>query len=165
MRPTECAVFLKHRTTSAPLRPDGHPFPTSNDITCTVFGRLGEARRFCEARVQALPLLRCEIYDAQGLAHPPLLVVTHPDYQPNEDASAAWSRRRKLGAGALLLISVPLFWFGTRQSPSSDLATFLAINCILVALRFIYWNAGVKRRERERCKRVEEHCKMEQGDA
>jgi hypothetical protein len=165
MHPTECAVFLKHRTTTAALRADGHPFPTSNDTTCTVFRRLDDARQFCEARVQALPHLRCEIYDAQGLAHPPLLVVIHHDHQPREDASARWSRCRKLIAGALFLISIPLIWFGTRQSPSSDLATFLAINCIFVALRFIYWNAGINRREKERRKRVEAHCKMERGDA
>jgi hypothetical protein len=128
-----------------------------------MFKCLDAAQRYCEAKVQALPHLRCEIYDAQGLAHPPLLVIVHPDYQRKEDSGSQSSRRMKLIAGGLLLTSASLFWIGRRKS--SDLAIFLAINCIFAALRFVYWDFGVKHRERERRRRLEEHRKMERGDA
>ena len=165
MRPTECAVFLKDRTTSISLAPDGQAYPSPTQVTCIVFNRLNAAQRFCEAKVQTLPQLRCEIYDAQGLAHPPIAVILHPEFQRREEAGPIWSRRRKLGAGALSLISLPLFWMGIWSSNSRDLAIFLGINCILVALRFLYWDFGLKHSERERHKRLEDHRKMERGDA
>jgi len=165
MRPTQCAVFLKHRATSAPLGPDGQPFPTATDTTCIVFDRVDEAQRFCEEKVAALPHLRCEIFDAHGLARRPLLVVVHPDVQRQEQAGSYWSRRRKLIAGVFCLISVPLFWWGVHSSNSSDIAIFLAINCVFVALRFVYRDAGTRHRERDRRRRLELHRKLERGDA
>lgn len=165
MRPTQCAAFLKHRATSAPLRPDGQPFPTAADTTCIVFDRVDEAQRFCEEKVAALPNIRCEIYDAHGLARRPLLVVVHPDAQRQEQAGSYWSRRRKLIACIFCLISVPLFWWGVHSSNSSDIAIFLAINCLFVALRFVYWDAGTRHRERDRRRRLESHRKLERGDA
>jgi hypothetical protein len=150
IRPTECAVFLKDRATSSSLSPDGHAYPSPSLVTCIVFNRLDATQRFCEEKVQALPQLRCEIYDAQGLAHPPLAVILHPESQRKEDAGPIWSRRRKWGAGALSLISLLLFWVGMCSSNSGDLAIFLSVNYILVALRL---------------KRLEEHRPMERSDA
>ncbi|MEI9973699.1 MAG: hypothetical protein WDO73_17600 [Ignavibacteriota bacterium] len=146
IRPTDCAVFLKHRTTSSALTPDGQPFRDSADVTCIVFERLDVAQRFCEAKVQALPHIRCEIYDAQGLARPPLLTIINPDLRAKEQTGSIWSRRRKLIAGGLGLASIPLFWVGMVSSTSSDLAVFLAINCLVLALRFLYWDFGLKNR-------------------
>jgi len=165
MGATACAVFLKDRTTSAALQPNGHPFPNPADTTCIVFPCVDGAQRFCESKVQSLPHLRCEIYYAQGLAHPPLLVIVHPDLLRKEQAGSSWSRRRKVVAGAFALLSVPLFWFGVRSTTSSDLAIFLAINCLFLALRFIYWDFGTRHHERERRRRLESHRKMERGDA
>ena len=165
MRPTDCAVFLRNQATSASLGTDGQPFRKLADTTCIVFDRLDEVQRFCESRVQALPHLRCEIYDAQGLADAPLLVIIHPDRQRKEEAGSFWSRRRKLIACTFSLVAVPLFWLGMRQSNSSDLETFLAFSCIFTALRFIYWDFGLKHREQERQRRLESHRKMERrGD-
>jgi len=137
----------------------------SGRVTCLVFSRLDAAQRFCEEKVRALPQLRCEIYDSQGLAHPPLAVILHPESQRKEDAGPIWSRRRKLGAGALFPISLVLFWMGMRSSTSGDLAIFLGINCIFLALRLLYWNFGLKHSERKRLERLEDHRRMERGDA
>ena len=162
LRPTECAVFLKDRTTSDPVTPGGRPYPDPADATCIVFECLDAAQRYGEAKVQSLPRLRCEIYDAEGLAHPPLLVIVHPG-QREQESGTPWLRRRRLIAGALLLASVLLFWVGSRKA--GDLAIFLAINCIFLALRFLHWDFGVKHREKETRRRLEEHRKMERGDA
>jgi hypothetical protein len=66
-----------------------------------VFSRLDAAQQYCEMKVQALSHLRCEIYDAEGLAHPPLLVIVNSDFEHEEEAGSSWSRRRKLIAGIL----------------------------------------------------------------
>lgn len=165
IRPTECAVFLKDRTTSAPQSANGQPFLRPGETTCIVFDHFEGARQFCEAKVQALPQLRCEIYDAQGLAHPPLLVMVHPDHQQKEDSSSSSSRTRKLVAAGLFLISGPLIWMDVRRGSTLVLPTFLAINCILAGLRFLYWDFAVKHREQERQKRLDAHRMMKQGDA
>jgi hypothetical protein len=163
IRPTECAVFLKDCRTSTAVTPEGRPYPDPAGITCVVFPCLDAAQRYCEARVQALPHLRCDVYDAQGLAHPPLLVILHPDNQRKEDSGSHWSHRRKLIAVALFLASAPLFWVGRMQG--SDLSIFLGFNCIFLALRFVYWDFGLKHHERKRRLRLEAHRKMERGDA
>jgi len=163
--PTECAVFLKDRTTSDPRATDGQPFPKPVETTCIVFDQFEGARRFCKAKVQALPQLRCEIYDAQGLAHPPLLVIVHADHQQKEDSSSFSSRIRKLIAVGLFLISGPLIWMDISRGSILMLPTFLSLNCILGGLRFLYWDFAVKYREQERRNRLDAHRKMEQGAA
>lgn len=132
------------------VRPHGirtvRVFP-SEDATCIAFANLEAAQRFCEAKVQALPQLRCEIYDAHGLAHPPLLVIVHPDFRHREDSGVLTSRNRKIIAVGLILVSGPLIWLDARRGNTLILPTFLAFNCILTALRFLYWDFGVKQRE------------------
>jgi hypothetical protein len=112
-----------------------------------------------------LPHLRCEIYDTDGLAHPPLQVMSHPDYQHKEESGAFWSSRRKLIAVILFLMAPPLIWIDMRRQNTLILPTFLAFNCILAGLRFIYWDFGVKQQERERRNRLEAHLRKEQGGA
>ncbi len=161
MGPTQCAVFLKDCRTSVSLNADGKPYPQANDTTCFVFHHLASARRFCEAKVQAFPHLRCEIFDSEGLARPPLLVVTHPDSAHGDDTSSLWSRRRKLIAVILFLMAPPLIWIDMRRANSLVLPTFLAFTCILTGLRFLYWDFGLKHRERERQKRLDAHEQRE----
>ena len=155
--PTQCAVFVKDRATSTSLALDGKPYKDPDETTCLVFDRIDTAQRFCQAKVLALAHLRCEIYDAEGLAYPPLLVIIHPDFQHEEDSGSFWSRRRKLIAAILLLMAPPLIWLDVRRSSTLILPTFLAFNCILLALRFLYWDFGVKHRERERERRLAAH--------
>lgn len=163
--PAECAVFLKDRTSSVSLASDGRAPASPAAATRIVFKRLDAAQRFCEAKVHALPRLRCEIYDSQSLAYPPLAVILHPESQRKEDAGPLWSWRRKWGAGALFLIALLLFRMAMHSSNSGDLAIFLGINCILLALRFLYWDFGLKHSERNRLKRLEDHRRAETGDA
>jgi hypothetical protein len=165
IRPTQCAVFLKDRATTTSLTQEGKSYASALDTTCFLFDQIEEARQFCEAKVLALPHLRCEIYDAEGLAHPPLLVILHPDFQHQEDSGSFWSRRRKLIALVLLLMAPPLIWLDMRRSNELILPTFLAFNCILLAMRFLYWDFGVKHRERERQRRIEAHRLKERADA
>jgi hypothetical protein len=144
------------------LTPDGNPFRDPAGTTCVLFDRIDDARWFCESKVQSLPHLRCEIYDSEGLAHSPLLVLIHPDHQHKDEAGSFWSRRRRLIALALFLAAPPLIWIDMRRNNTLILPTFLAFNCILAALRFLYWDFGIKHREKEREKRLAAHRLKEQ---
>jgi hypothetical protein len=161
----DCAVFLKDRTDSTALGPDGRPYAELRDCTCVVFQTLNAAQRFCESKVLDLPHVRCEIYDKDGPLHSPMLVILHPEFQLKEDSGPVWSRRRRLIMSFLAVLAIPLFWFGSRGSTSSDFAIFLGINCLLLALRFLYWHAGTAACERKRRERLEAHRKLELGDA
>jgi len=163
--PTQCAVLLRDRKSSVPLSPAGQAFAKREDATCLLFDRLEAAQKFCEAKVLELPNICCEIMNAQGRAHPPLLVITHPDYHREDDTGPVWSRRRRLLSVGLVLISGPLLWLDWRSHARLVVPTLLAFNRILLAMRFLYWDFGVKHRENERRKRLAAHRKLEGGDA
>jgi hypothetical protein len=163
MRPNQCAVLLKDRTTSTPLSPEGRPYPSVTDCTCLLFDGLDVAQRFCETKVKALPFLCCEVFNSEGRAKPPLLVITHPDYQRDDDSGPASSRRRMVLAALLLAGAAGLFSINLRGE--SIMATLLASNCALLGLRFLYWEYAVKHREQDRLRRLEAHRRIERGDA
>jgi hypothetical protein len=163
MRPNQCAVLLKDRITSAPLSPIGKPYAVITDVTCILFDDLDAATRFCETRVTALPSLCCEVFNAEGRAKPPLLVITHSDYQGDDDSGPASSRRRKLIVAGLFAAAAALFSLNLRGE--NTLATFLASNCVLFGLRLLYWEYAVKHREEETRRRLEAHRRIERGDA
>ena len=98
-----------------------------------------------------------EVFDVQGRAHPPMLVVIHPSQQRLDDPGAVWSRRRRLIATLLLAVAVPMFWIGWRSRGAMILPTFLGISMMLVALRFLHWDFGLKHAQQEREKRLEAH--------
>lgn len=163
--PTQCAVFLKDRRSSVALAPDGRTYQQPDDTTCIVFDRVDDAHRYCDCKTQSLPHLRCEIYDSEGLAHSPLLVVVHPDHQNKVEAGSFWSRQRRIIAVVLFLLAPPLIWIDMRRANTLILPTFLAFNCILAGLRFLYWDFGVKHRERDRIERLEAHRRKERAGA
>jgi hypothetical protein len=163
MRPDQCAVLFRDRSTSTPLSPEGKPYSAVTEYTCLLFDRLDAAQRFSEIKVRDLPSLVCEIFDSAGRVNPPLLVISHPNYEGDEDSGPASSRRRKLIVAGLLAAGAALF--SLNLWGESILATFLASNCVLFGLRFLYWEYAVRHRERERRRRVEAHRRIECGDA
>jgi hypothetical protein len=105
----------------------------------------------------------CEIFNSEGRAKPPLLVIAHPDYEKDDDSGPACSKRRKLIVAVLLTAGAPLF--AVNFWGESILATFLATNCVLFGLRVLYWEYAVKHRERERRLRLEAHRRIERVNA
>jgi len=160
---TQCAVFLSDVSTSEPLSREGKPFPRAAEATCLVFDSLDAAQRFCQSAVHDQPNICCEVFDSQGRAHPPMLVIIHPSQQGLDDPGAAWSRRRRLIAALLFAGGIPLFWIGWRSRGSMILPTFLGIGMVIVALRFLHWDFGLKHAQRERQKRVEVHRRRERA--
>jgi hypothetical protein len=63
-------------------------------------------------------------------------VITHPDYEKDDDSGLASSKRRKLIVAMVLTAGAALF--AVNFWGESILATFLATNCVLFGLRFVY---------------------------
>jgi len=163
MRPNQCAVLFKDLANSAPRSPQAKPYHADTECTCLLFDHVETAQRFCETTVKELPSLVCEILNSEGRAKPPLLVITHPDYASDDDSGPTSSRRRKLIATRLFAVGAALF--SINLWGENTLATFLASNCVLFGLRFLYWEYAVKHREQERRHRLEAHGRIERGDA
>jgi hypothetical protein len=149
--------------TYAPVSSEGSPYPADNECTCLLFDHLDAAQRFCETKVRDFPSLVCEVFNSEGRAKPALLVITHADYENDDDSSPSSSRMRKVIVAGLLAAGAALFSINLWRE--SILATFLACNCLLFGLRFLYWEYAVKHREQERRRRLEEHRRTEHGDA
>ena len=109
------------------------------------------------------PSLVCEVFNSEGRAKPALLVITHPDNESDNDSSPSSSRRRKVIIAGLFVAGAALYSINLWRE--SILATFLACNCLLFGLRFLYWEYAVKHREQERRRRLEEHRRIEGRDA
>ena len=159
--PTQCAVFFKDFQTAAPLSRDGVAFRRMTDCTFLVFDRLEDARRFCEVQVKEHPSLCCEVFDFEGKAKPPLLVVVNPSVAEQDELSASWVRRRKIIAIASFLGAIQLSVWDWRTGSYLILPTVVGINLIVFGLRLLYWNTARNDRSQEQTLRLERHRRRE----
>jgi len=63
----------------------------------------------------------------------------------------------------LFVGALPLLWLDWTHGWSSFLPTFFAINMIVAGLRLVYWDFGLRHRERERKQRLELHRRRSKG--
>ncbi len=98
---SQCGVIVKDLPASAPLSRSCEPLDSAADATCTIFDSIDAAQRFSESTVAAHPNVRCEILDREGLTHPPLLVILHPQQHPPDEPGAFWEKRRRVIAAVL----------------------------------------------------------------
>jgi hypothetical protein len=159
--PTQCAVFFKDFQTAAPLSRDGVAFDRMTDCTFLVFERLEDAQRFCEVQVKEHPSMCCEVFDFEGKAKPPLLVVVNSSVAEKDELSASWVRRRKIIAIASFLGAIPLLVWDWRTGSYLIVPTVVAINLIVFGLRLLYWNTGRSDRSQEQSRRLESHRRRE----
>jgi hypothetical protein len=99
--PTQCVAFFKDFHTAAPMSYRCESFLKMSDCTFLLFDRLDEARSFCEAAVNEHPSICAEIFDHQGRAKEPLLVVVDARVAEKGELSATSVRKRRLWAFAL----------------------------------------------------------------
>jgi len=161
LTPTQCAVFFKDFQTATPLSRDGVAFDRMTNCTFLIFDRLEDARRFCEQQVNQHPALCCEVFDFEGRAKPPLLVVTHPRVAERDELSATWVRRRKYIAMASFLCAIPLIVWDWRTGEYMVLPTVVGVNLIVLGLRLLYWNTARSDNAPERLRRLESHRRRE----
>jgi hypothetical protein len=165
LTPTQCAVFFKDFQTAAPLSPDGVAFDRMTDCTFLVFDRLEDAQRFCETQVREHPSMCCEVFDFEGKAKPPLLVVVNPSVAEKNELSASWVRRRKIIAIAAFLGAIPLLVWDWRTGSYLIVPTVVGINLIVFGLRLLYWNSARSDRSQEQSHRLESHRRREANRA
>jgi len=159
--PTQCAAFLKDVKTANPLAADGSEIAHLSDCRFLLFDHIEEARTFGEAQVQRYPFMCCEIFDADGKAKPPLLVIMHPSAARKDELSATWVKRRKVVAIASLVAAAVLFVADWRSEYELLWPSLLAVNLLPLGLRLLYWNTASTERKRTQAKRLEEHLQRE----
>jgi hypothetical protein len=159
---TQCAVFLKDVKTANPLAINGNEIAHLRDCRFLLFDHLEEARAFCEAQVQRYPFMCCDIFDAEGKAKPPLLVVRHSTAAQEDELSATWVKRRKVVAIASLVAAPALFIADWRSEYELLWPSLLAVNLLPLGLRLLYWNTASTERGRRQAKRLAEHLRREE---
>ena len=75
IREGEFALFFKDVSSGQEMKADGTYVQAPEESTCLVAASLDEALDFAQARVDASPQLRCDIFDHQGKANPPLASI------------------------------------------------------------------------------------------
>lgn len=144
----EAALFLADLETGAELLPDGTPPAPGASGVCLVFASLAEAKEFAREVVGRSPHLCGEIYDHRGKAAAPLATVVHPK-KAGRLATRQHAWLMVVLAVVLLLASPLLFYLDAKHDWSLILPTFLALNCIFVALRLFSWAHGLLSREQK----------------
>jgi hypothetical protein len=153
VRPDQLTVLLKHAGSGVPLAADATtPVPPSLAIGI-VFDTLAEAEAFCRKTVECHADVRCEVLDAEGRAHPPLLVVESPTAAGVDESSRSWFLRRStiasvVGAALLLLV------WDYRTGWLHIWPTIFGVNLLVAAGRLSMWRSGVIDAEAERDRRL-----------
>jgi hypothetical protein len=160
--PTQCAVFFKDFRTAVPLSRDGAAFDKMTDCTFLIFDQFEDARHFCEAQVKQYTSMCCEVYDSDGKAKPPLLVVVNSSLAEKDELSASWVRRRKIMAIGSFGCAIPLLVWDWTTGSYLILPTVVGINLIVLGLRLLYWNTARSDRSKEQARRLKNHLRREQ---
>lgn len=158
IRAGQFAAFAKNDATGVACDGDGRPFANEAASSCILFDSIEDARAWCEAAVQRQPLLRFDIFDAEGRVRPPLLIVLHPGRATTLDTSPAQMRRRRMIAWGLMAAGLPLVIYSYVEFGEREiiLTAFLGINMIIVAGRLLWMNLALRETERAREARLVE---------
>lgn len=149
LHPGQFAVFHSDLASDMEKTSEGRYLQPGEDSTCMVFDSLPEAEAYCESKVEALPSLRCDIYDHTGKSRPPLLTYV------NQAHVKAPARRARWG-WALAAASLPCFLIEWHYHGTLVVPMVIGINLIFAGLRVVYWGkGGVEKRRAVRKKEAE----------
>jgi hypothetical protein len=141
IREGEFALFFKDASSGQEMKSDGRYAESGEASTCLIAESLDEALDFAQARVDASPRLRCDIYDERGKANPPLAVIVHHDHKGQENTEALGWKRIRWGI-VLIPIGIPLIFYDWRHDWALILPAFFGINLIAAGARMIVWGMG-----------------------
>jgi hypothetical protein len=161
--PHQCAVFLRNRRLGVSVSRDGMP-GTTESATCVLFESIARAEAFCQATVNSMPDLSCEILDYEGPMHPPLLTVVLKHSGGDDDTRGWFGRHRRIVFLFALCVALPLFYYDFRHGGTLVL-TIIGINIIVAGLRVLLWDWGSKNTERERLACLEADLRREREQA
>jgi hypothetical protein len=137
IRESEYALFFKDVESGQELKPDGS---IPSESTCLIARSLEEALDFAQSRVDALPSLRCDIYDEHGKANPPLATIVHQSKTMENTAALGW--KRIWWGVALTPLGVPLILYDWSQDWVRIWPAFFGIQIVAAGVRMILWGSG-----------------------
>ena len=143
IRPGQYAVFHSDVRTDVEKKPDGHYLSPGEESICLVFDSLAEAEAYCEAKVEEIPSLRCDIYDHLGKGKPPALTYVH-------QAEIQAPKRYALLGWILIAASVVFFWWDWHRQWVLIVPTIVGLNLVFAGLRLIYWGVGGTEKRRSK---------------
>ena len=135
VHPGQYAVFHTDVRSDIEKKPDGHFLGPGDDSTCLVFDSLAEAEAYCEAKVEQISNLRCDIYDHTGKSKLPTLTYVNKAYlrSPKKHSYLGW---------ILVASSLPCFWIEWHWNGTLVVPMIVGINLVFAGLRLVYWGAG-----------------------
>ena len=161
IREGEFALFFKDATSGQEMKADGTPVQTAEESTCLVAVSAVEALDFGQARVDASPHLRCDIYDWRGKANPPLASLIHQSHKGQENTEALGWKRIRWGI-VLLPLGIPLVIYDWRHDWALIFPAFFGINLIAAGARMIVWGMGTLENSRRSATFV--RSRLQSGD-
>jgi hypothetical protein len=135
IHPGQYAVFHSDLHTDVAKKADGRFLNPGEGGSCLVFDSLPEAEAYCEAKVEEIPSLRCDIFDHLGKGKPPLVTFVNQAHvhAPKKNARLGW---------LLVAGSVPCFWLDWHWNFVVIVPTIVGLNLVFAGLRLIYWGSG-----------------------
>jgi hypothetical protein len=143
LQPGQYAVFHSDVNTDVEKKADGYFLAPGDESTCLVFDSLTEAESYCEAKVDQIPNLRCDIYDHAGKSKPPALTYVNKTYLKTPRKHAYW------GWG-LIAASLPCFWIEWHWHGTLVVPMVIGLNLIFAGLRLVYWGTAGSEKRRSR---------------
>ena len=134
MIPGEFAVLCEDARTGSPKQPDNTPAPDASRHICTISDSRQEAEEFARDQVERYPTMRCVVFDHEGRAGQPLLVVNRPEFAPRGEIGPAF--RRWVG-GICLVAGLALGAWEVAHDYATIWAGALAIRLLPVAAVFL----------------------------
>jgi len=141
IREGEFALFFKDADSGQEMKADGTYVQRPEESTCLITSSLDEALDFAQARVDASPWLRCDVFDHRGKANPPLASIVHQDHKGQENTEALGWKRMRWGI-VLIPLGVPLIVYDYLHDWALILPAFFGINLIAAGARMIVWGMG-----------------------
>ena len=134
MTPGEFAVLCEDARTGAAKQPDNSLPTNAHSQTCIIFDSRQKADDFARNQVATYPAMRCLVFDHEGRAGQPLLVVNHPEFEPRGDIGPAF--RRWVG-GICLVAGLACGAWEIAHDYATIWAGVLAIRLLPVAAVFL----------------------------
>jgi hypothetical protein len=151
-------AFSQHAESGAPCDVDGVVFASPDAVTCAIFDSLSEATAFCQARVEQVPGVRFEIFDAAGRTSPPLLTVVHSSREGGLEGNRHSRRVATWGAAALLVTAPILVWYDwAKHDGLLVLPTIAGLNFLVFGARLLLLNRMYASTEQSRRQRLAQH--------
>jgi hypothetical protein len=133
MAPTDFAVFIIHDRIDTPLSAAGIPL-SPEKATCVLFPDRKSADEFCAHVVSSVRGTRCEIYDKDGKAKPPLQIYKDPSLPKEDFPRSRWG-------WFLIVIGVAMLIYDATTGWDAIWPTAAGAKLILAGIVWASWNS------------------------